>query len=65
MSKTLESSGLELFDKLKFDKILTDFADYYGMCERIFKTPIPLAYTRLTARSAAAVFYSLMSFLDA
>jgi len=50
MSKTLESSGLELFDKLKFDKILTDFADYYGMCERIFKTPIPLAYTRLTAR---------------
>jgi len=50
MSKTLERSGLELFDKLKFDKILTDFADYYGMCERIFKTPIPLAYTRLTAR---------------
>jgi len=50
ISNVLERSGLEMYDKLKFDRILTDFADYYGMCERIFKTPIPLAYTRLTAR---------------
>jgi len=50
LSDTLQKADLDLFDKLKMDQILSDFADYYGMCERIFKTPIPLSYTRLTAR---------------
>mmetsp|Transcript_17435 Transcript_17435/g.31434 ORF Transcript_17435/g.31434 Transcript_17435/m.31434 type:complete len:206 (-) Transcript_17435:60-677(-) len=50
LSSSLQRSGLDTFDKLKLDNILSDFADYYGMCERIFKTPIPLSYTRLTGR---------------
>jgi len=50
LSNSLQRSGLDTFDKLKLDNILSDFSDYYGMCERIFKTPIPLSYTRLTAR---------------
>jgi len=50
MSDSLEKCNLDLFDKLKMDQVVSDFADYYGMCERIFKTPIPLSYTRLTAR---------------
>lgn len=28
----------------------TDFEDDLGKCERIFKTPIPMAYTRMTSR---------------
>lgn len=29
---------------------ITHFFDNLGACERIFKTPIPLSYTRLTSR---------------
>lgn len=32
------------------DANLTQFHDNVGACERIFKTPIPIAYTRMTSR---------------
>lgn len=36
--------------KLAMDHNLTAFADIVGQCERIFKTPIPLSYSRHTSR---------------
>lgn len=50
LSDTIHAADLSAFDELKMDQVLTALTDYYGMCERIFKTPMPLQYTRLTAR---------------
>eukprot|EP00897_Mesotaenium_endlicherianum_P005165 jgi/Mesen1/4677/ME000241S03715 len=36
--------------RINMDQNLTVFADVLGGCERIYKTPIPLSYTRLTSR---------------
>ena len=37
-------------ERMKLDQSLTLLTDYLGMCERIFKTPMPLVYSRHTAR---------------
>ncbi|CAK0822403.1 unnamed protein product, partial [Prorocentrum cordatum] len=50
LSDAIHSANLPVIDQMKLDEDLTKFSDYYGMCERIFKTPIPLSYTRLTSR---------------
>jgi predicted membrane chloride channel (bestrophin family) len=38
------------FQRINMDHNLTHFHDQVGGCERIFKTPLPLSYTRLTSR---------------
>eukprot|EP00441_Pelagodinium_beii_P047179 CAMPEP_0197623544 /NCGR_PEP_ID=MMETSP1338-20131121/3541_1 /TAXON_ID=43686 ORGANISM="Pelagodinium beii, Strain RCC1491" /NCGR_SAMPLE_ID=MMETSP1338 /ASSEMBLY_ACC=CAM_ASM_000754 /LENGTH=409 /DNA_ID=CAMNT_0043193555 /DNA_START=32 /DNA_END=1261 /DNA_ORIENTATION=+ len=50
LSHYLEKADIDTFTKLHLDNALVKFSDFYGMCERIYKTPIPISYTRLTAR---------------
>jgi len=52
MSDTIHEAaeGLTTVERLKLDQSVTLLVDYLGMCERIVKTPIPLVYTRHTAR---------------
>jgi len=50
LSQSIRKAGLPVIDEMKIDADITKFSDYYGMCERIFKTPMPLSYTRLTSR---------------
>jgi len=51
-SKALHSerAGLDSMQRIKADQSLTLLMDHLGMCERIVKTPLPLVYTRHTAR---------------
>jgi putative membrane protein len=37
-------------DRSRMDQTLSDLCDDVGACERIFKTPIPLVYSRHTSR---------------
>jgi|LauGreDrversion2_5_1035112.scaffolds.fasta_scaffold89906_2 predicted membrane chloride channel (bestrophin family) len=41
------------------DLNITAFEDVLGGCERIYKTPIPLSYTRLTSRFLIVYLFSL------
>lgn len=41
------------------DLNLTAFEDVLGGCERIYKTPIPLSYTRLTSRFLIVYLFAL------
>jgi len=50
LSQSIRKAKLDVIDEMKIDSDVTKFSDYYGMCERIFKTPMPLSYTRLTSR---------------
>ncbi|KAL2612991.1 hypothetical protein R1flu_024683 [Riccia fluitans] len=50
MSELINSCTLTDMQLARMDENLTQFADNLGACERIFKTPIPLSYTRLTSR---------------
>eukprot|EP00440_Ansanella_granifera_P050028 gb/GFBE01054221.1/.p1 GENE.gb/GFBE01054221.1/~~gb/GFBE01054221.1/.p1 ORF type:complete len:403 (+),score=63.12 gb/GFBE01054221.1/:1-1209(+) len=50
LSEKFAEAHINPIERMKADNILTDFSDYYGMCERILKTPIPLVYTRFTSR---------------
>jgi len=50
LSQAIRKAKLDVIDEMKIDADVTKFSDYYGMCERIFKTPMPLSYTRLTSR---------------
>jgi predicted membrane chloride channel (bestrophin family) len=50
LSQSIRKAKLDVIDEMKIDADVTKFSDYYGMCERIFKTPMPLSYTRLTSR---------------
>jgi predicted membrane chloride channel (bestrophin family) len=50
LAQSIRKARLDVIDEMKIDADLTKFSDYYGMCERIFKTPMPLSYTRLTSR---------------
>lgn len=53
ISDAIRKAKLDTIDEMKLDEDLSKFSDFYGMCERIFKTPIPLSYTRLTSRFLA------------
>ena len=37
-------------DRARFDTTISVLCDNVGACERIFKSPIPLVYTRHTSR---------------
>jgi predicted membrane chloride channel (bestrophin family) len=37
-------------DRARMDDMVCKLVDYLGACERIFRSPIPLVYTRHTAR---------------
>merc|ERR1711990_1363838 len=42
--------GMNQQDRARFDTTLSVLCDDVGACERIFKSPIPLVYTRHTSR---------------
>lgn len=50
MSELVYSASMGDMERANMDRNLTQFHDNVGACERIFKTPIPLSYTRLTSR---------------
>lgn len=50
LSQSVRDTELTTFDRLTIDRAMTLMLDYVGMCERIFKSPIPVFYTRHTAR---------------
>jgi len=50
IGETMRIYGMDGRDRARMDQTLSDLCDDVGACERIFKTPIPLVYTRHTAR---------------
>lgn len=50
MSEAIAQCQVSEWEQMTMDGNVTTFHDNVGACERIFKTPIPLAYTRLTSR---------------
>eukprot|EP00873_Tetraselmis_striata_P029777 jgi/Tetstr1/450041/TSEL_037088.t1 len=51
MSEVIRTSDAHPYYKALMDANLTVFNDTLGACERLLRTPIPLAYTRHTARA--------------
>jgi predicted membrane chloride channel (bestrophin family) len=54
IGETMRQYGLTPMDRANMDQVLTGLCDDVGACERIFKTPIPLVYTRHTSRFAGS-----------
>ena len=50
MSATLRKAGIDPINLARIDTSISVLVDLTGANERIFKSPIPLVYTRLTAR---------------
>jgi len=50
LGETARLYGMENQDRARFDMTLSVLCDNVGACERIFKSPIPLVYTRHTSR---------------
>jgi len=50
MAQTMRMYGMDGRDRVRMDDTLSALCDDVGACERIFKTPIPLVYTRHTSR---------------
>jgi len=50
LGETIRSYGMDGRDRARMDQTLSDLCEDVGACERIFKTPIPLVYTRHTSR---------------
>ena len=50
MSNNLKESGILQQDRARIDQSIVLLVDLTGACERIFKSPVPLVYTRHTAR---------------
>ncbi|XP_024378525.1 voltage-dependent chloride channel 2, chloroplastic [Physcomitrium patens] len=50
ISDIINECQITPWERIAMDKNITQFHDNVGACERIFKTPIPVAYTRLTSR---------------
>merc|ERR1719375_685953 len=50
LTQTVRKANLDGRDRAQMDTTLTALMDDVGACERIFKTPIPLVYTRHTSR---------------
>ena len=61
MSANLRRSGIDTQDKVRIDKTIGILVDITGACERIFKSPVPLVYTRHSSRFLTA-FLILMPF---
>ena len=54
LAQTLRKAKLDGRDRERMDTTLAQLCDDVGACERIFKTPIPLVYTRHTSRFVGA-----------
>jgi len=50
LGETARLYGMTDQDRARFDTTLSVLCDNVGACERIFKSPIPLVYTRHTSR---------------
>jgi predicted membrane chloride channel (bestrophin family) len=50
ISATVQRADLNPMDRARMDDMVCKLVDYLGACERIFRSPIPLVYTRHTAR---------------
>jgi len=50
LGETARLYGMKEQDRARFDTTLSVLCDNVGACERIFKSPIPLVYTRHTSR---------------
>merc|ERR1719454_2128086 len=50
MSATLRKADIDPMHAARIDQTISTLVDLTGANERIFKSPIPLVYTRLTAR---------------
>ena len=50
MSANLRQAGVPEQDRARLDQSIATLVDLTGACERIFKSPVPLVYTRHTAR---------------
>ena len=59
MSATLRKAKVDNMSRARIDQTISTLVDLTGANERIFKSPIPLVYTRLTARFLT-VFLVLM-----
>lgn len=59
MSTTLRKAQIPDIDRSRIDSTISVLVDLTGANERIFKSPIPLVYTRLTARFLT-VFLTLL-----
>lgn len=61
MSANLRRSGVDPNEKVRMDKTIGTLVDLTGACERIFKSPVPLVYTRHSSRFLTS-FLILMPF---
>jgi putative membrane protein len=50
LSLAVNALSIEKQQRIEIDKSLVILGDMHGACERIFTSPVPLAYTRHTAR---------------
>ena len=50
ISATVQRANLNPMDRARMDDNVCKLVDQLGACERIFRSPIPLVYTRHTAR---------------
>ena len=50
ISATIQRANLNPMDRARMDEMVCKLVDLLGGCERIFRSPIPLVYTRYTQR---------------
>lgn len=50
LSTAVDALGLPFVKRIEIDKSIVVLTDQAGACERIFSSPVPLVYTRHTAR---------------
>ena len=53
MSAVLRQANIDPIDRARIDTSISVLVDLTGACERIFKSPVPLVYTRHTSRFLA------------
>ena len=61
MSANLRTASLDPMSQARVDQSIATLVDLTGACERIFKSPVPLVYTRHTSRFLIA-FLILLPF---
>ena len=61
ITSTVKKANIDPMDRARMDECTSKLVDYLGACERIFRSPIPLVYTRHTSRFITS-FMALMPF---
>jgi len=61
MSANLRRSGIDSNDRVRIDRTIGILVDITGACERIFKSPVPLLYSKHSSRFLTS-FLFLMPF---